>query len=178
MNENKRNQEPLSDLAYDWVAIVHQKSKALRAYAQYIQDAQQANSPECVELLQQIYEQDARHIEQSTRHLMEVVRGGRMGRTQGESQTGQGEAGRMGQTSSQSGRAGMSQGERGGAGTSQAASQAGMGGMNQSEGGQARMGQTSGQGGMGGGSGMTQGEKPGESMQGESSERRGQRNPR
>lgn len=182
MNENKRNQEPLSNLAYDWVTIVQHKSEALRAYEQYIQDAQQANSPECVELMQQIYEQDARHIEQATRHLMEVLRSGRMGGTQGASQTGQGEAGRMGQTSSQGGRAGTSQGERGGAGTSQAASQGGMGGMGQGEGGQGGMGQTSGQGGMSGGNmggqgGMTQGENPRESMQGESTERRG-RNPR
>lgn len=179
MNENTRNQEPLSNLAYDWVTIVQHKSKALRAYQQYIQDAQQANSPECVELMQQIHEQDARHLEQATRHLVEVLRSGRMGPTQGESQTGQGEGGRTGQTSGQGGRAGTSQGERGGAGTSQAASQAGMGGMNQGEGGQGRMGQTSSQGSMsGGGRGMTEGDNPRGPMENESSERRGQRNPR
>jgi hypothetical protein len=185
MTENKRTQEPLSNLAYDWVTIIQHKSEALRAYEQYIQDAQQANSPECVELMRQIYEQDSNHVREATRHLVEVLQG-RMGREQGQGETGRAEAGRMGQGS----RAGTSQGETGQAGTSRAASQGGMGGMGQGEGNQNRMGQTSGQGGMGEGNqgrmgqtssqggmrgGMNQDEnRQGGSMQGEPGERRGQ----
>ncbi|MDC0722792.1 hypothetical protein [Nannocystis bainbridge] len=79
MTDALRNPEPLSDLAYDWITIVQRKSEALRAYAQYIQDAQRANSPECVDLLRQIFEQDARHVEQATLHLARVLRHGSMG---------------------------------------------------------------------------------------------------
>ncbi|WAS89792.1 hypothetical protein [Nannocystis punicea] len=168
MNDNKRTQEPLSNLAYDWVTIIQHKSEALRAYQQYIQDAQQANSPECVELMRKIHEQDSEHVREATRHLVEVL-GGRMGQEQGQGETSRGESGRMGQGS----RAGTSQGETGQAGTSRAASQGGMGGMGQGEGNQNRMGQASSQSGMG--SGMSQGEnRQGGSMQGETGERRGQ----
>ncbi|MDC0722796.1 hypothetical protein [Nannocystis bainbridge] len=151
MNEDKRNQEPLSDLAYDWVTIVQHKSEALRAYEQYIHDAEQANSPECVELLREIYEQDARHIEQASRHLVEVLRHGSMG---GRREAGQAssQGGRAGMSQGQGGRAGAgqgsmsgNQGETGRGGTSQAASQ-GSGSMSQGEGGQGRMSQTRSQG--------------------------------
>lgn len=134
MNENKTKQEPLSDLAYDWVTIIQHKSEALRAYQQYMQDAQQANSPECVELLRQISQQDAEHVQQATRHLIEVLRDGRMAGAQaGRGQTAQGEGGqaRMSQGSREGGMSsgGMSQGAQ-----SQAASRGGQGGgMSQGE---------------------------------------------
>ena len=78
MKEQGSKKEPLSDLAYDWVTIIQHKSEALRAYEQYMQDARQANSPECLELLRQIYEQDSSHVQQATQHLMEVLREGRV----------------------------------------------------------------------------------------------------
>jgi hypothetical protein len=138
MNQNKNRNEPLSDLAYDWVTIIQHKSEALRAYEKYMQDAQQANSPECVELLRQIHQQDSEHVREATRHLIEVLRDGRMAGTQaGRGQTAQGEGGqaRMSQGSREGGMSsgGMSQGAQ-----SQAASRGGQGGgMSQGESGQA-----------------------------------------
>lgn len=111
MKESQSNREPLTDLAYDWVTIIQHKSEALRAYQEYMRDAQQANSPECVQLMQQIYEQDARHVQEATRHLMQVLQG-QMGQSQGQMGQGQTSQGQMGGTSSQSrsqGQSGMGQ---------------------------------------------------------------------
>lgn len=77
------NMEPLSDLAYDWVTIIQHKSEALRAYQEYMRDAKSANSPECESLMRQIFEDDARHVQEATQHLMKVLQGG-MGRVQGQ----------------------------------------------------------------------------------------------
>lgn len=109
MKESQSNREPLTDLAYDWVTIIQHKSEALRAYQEYMRDAQQANSPECVQLMQQIYEQDARHVQEATRHLMMVLQGQM---NQGQTGQGQGQAS-QGRMSAQSGggqaQSGMSQ---------------------------------------------------------------------
>jgi hypothetical protein len=107
-NIGKDNKEPLSDLAYDWVTIIQHKSEALRAYEQYINDAQKAGAQECVELMRQIYESDSRHIEEATRHLMHVLQG-RMGQNVG--QMGQGQMGDLGQ--GQMGQSSMGQGQMG-----------------------------------------------------------------
>ena len=110
MKENQTNREPLPDLAYDWVTIIQHKSEALRAYQEYIRDAQQANSPECVQLMQQIYEQDARHVEEATRHLIMVLQG-----QMGQGQASQGGQMGQGQKSSQGTMSGAGrQGEMGG----------------------------------------------------------------
>lgn len=92
MNEQGSKKEPLSDLAYDWVTIIQHKSEALRAYEKYMQDARQANSPECLELMRQIHEQDSNHVREATRHLVEVLQQGRMA---GQGQASQGESQRM-----------------------------------------------------------------------------------
>lgn len=106
MKEGQTNREPLTDLAYDWVTIIQHKSEALRAYQEYMRDAQQANSPECVQLMQQIYEQDARHVQEATQHLMKVLQG-----QQGQQGQGMGQQGQMGQTGGVSSQARSGQGE-------------------------------------------------------------------
>ncbi len=80
------NQHPLDDLAYDWVSVVKSKAEALLAYQKYMQDAETANSPECTELLRQLYEDDARHLTEAKRHLSAVLEG-RMGQEQQQSQS-------------------------------------------------------------------------------------------
>jgi hypothetical protein len=143
--QSMQNKEPLSDLAYDWVTIIQHKSEALRAYEKYMQDAQQAGSPECAELMRQIYEQDANHVQQATRHLVEILRNGKMGQG-GQMSSSQGSqsmrgGGGMGQGMSQgeSGRQGMRQSSTSSGGTSQsgqgqaASRQSGMQGMQQGD---------------------------------------------
>jgi hypothetical protein len=84
MSGNSQNQAQnqgdtgLSDLAYDWVTILHHKTKALRAYSDYIDDARKANSQECADLMQRIFEADRRQVEEIKQHVMQVL-GGKMG---------------------------------------------------------------------------------------------------
>lgn len=92
-NGSGGNKEPLSNLAYDWVTIIQHKSAALRAYDQYVRDAQQANSPECAELMRKIYEEDSRHVQEATQHLVQVLQG----RTGAMGQSGQEPMGSRGQ---------------------------------------------------------------------------------
>ena len=115
MREQQGNtREPLSNLAYDWVTIIQNKSEAIRAYQKYIQDAQQANSSECVQLIQQICDEDARHVQKATEHLMQVL-GNEMGGG-GQASQGQGAGSQMG---------GQSQSQMGGQGQSQMGGQGG-----------------------------------------------------
>lgn len=68
----------LSNLAYDWVTLLHEKTKGLRAYESYIEDARQMNATQCVELLERIRENDRRQVEEIKQHVMQVL-GGQMG---------------------------------------------------------------------------------------------------
>ena len=69
----------LSELAYDWVTILHNKTKGLRAYATYIEDARKANAQECVDLLERIRDADRRMVEEIKDHVAQVL-AGKMGR--------------------------------------------------------------------------------------------------
>lgn len=71
----QHDQHPLSDLAYDWITLIQNKAQALIAYDKYIQDAQQANSPECVELFKRIHDQDKQQLQEAKQHLMMVLNG-------------------------------------------------------------------------------------------------------
>lgn len=83
-------QHPLSDLAYDWVAVVKNKADALLAYQKYMQDAQAANSQECVAMFRRLYEEDSRQLMEAQRHLGAVLAGrmGQQSQTQGRSSGG------------------------------------------------------------------------------------------
>lgn len=96
------DKEPLSDLAFDWMTIIHHKSEALRAYQEYMRDAKSANSPECEALMRQIYEDDSRHVQEATQHLMKVLQGS-MGQTGQTGQTPSGQTARTGQAGGRSG---------------------------------------------------------------------------
>lgn len=65
MNQSKG----LSDLVFDWVTIVQKKAKAVNAYKKYIDDAHAAGSEECARSLEQIRQDDLRHLEEAKRHL-------------------------------------------------------------------------------------------------------------
>lgn len=88
-------QHPLADLAYDWVAVVKNKADALLAYHKYMQDAQTANSQECVDMFRRLYDEDSRQLQEAKRHLS-LVLAGRMGQgQQAQSMGKQGQAERM-----------------------------------------------------------------------------------
>lgn len=68
----------ISDLEYDLLAVLKNKSDAVQLYETYMQDAQQAGSQPCMELLQKLQQADKEHAQEVRRHLQEVMQKGRM----------------------------------------------------------------------------------------------------
>jgi hypothetical protein len=68
----------ISDLEYDLVAVLKNKAEAVQLYETYIQDAQNADSQPCVELLRQIQQTEMNQVQEIRRHLQEVMQKGKM----------------------------------------------------------------------------------------------------
>ena len=68
----------ISNLEYDLVAVLKNKSEAVQLYDTYVKDAQDAGSQPCVELLQKLQEADKKHAEEVRHHLQEVMQKGKM----------------------------------------------------------------------------------------------------
>lgn len=71
-------QNPISNLEFDFVTVLHNKGEAIKAYDTYIQDAQHANSQPCVELFQKLRQSDIEQAQEIRRHLQEVLQHGKM----------------------------------------------------------------------------------------------------
>jgi ferritin-like metal-binding protein YciE len=67
---------PMSDLMYDWVTVLHNKAEGLAAYEKYIQDAEAAGSQECVEMFRRLHEQDARMAQEVKDHVFGMIKDG------------------------------------------------------------------------------------------------------
>jgi methylase of polypeptide subunit release factors len=65
---------PISDLMYDWLTVLHNKAEGLNAYEKYIKDAQEAGSEECVEMFRRLMEYDARMVQEVKDHVFSMVR--------------------------------------------------------------------------------------------------------
>jgi hypothetical protein len=52
---------PISDLQFDIVTLIYEKSKALQAYDQYITDSKQ--NPQVMEIFERIKADDRKHVE-------------------------------------------------------------------------------------------------------------------
>jgi len=63
---------PLDNNTYNVITVIHEKSKGLEAFDQYIEDA----DAELREIFQEIREQDTRYIEQLQDHLRRLIAGG------------------------------------------------------------------------------------------------------
>jgi rubrerythrin len=68
----------ISDLEYDLVAVLKNKAEAVQLYETYIQDARNADSQPCAELLQKLQQTDREHVQEIRRHLQEVMQKGKM----------------------------------------------------------------------------------------------------
>jgi rubrerythrin len=68
----------INDLEYDLLTVLKNKSDAVLTYETYIQDAQEADSQPCVQLLQKLKEQDMQHAQEVRQHLQEVMQKGKM----------------------------------------------------------------------------------------------------
>ncbi len=75
---NTGNSQTISNLEYDLLTVLQSKSEALKAYEKYMQDAQAVGSQPCVELFQQLQQQDMQHAQEVRRHLQEVMEKGKM----------------------------------------------------------------------------------------------------
>lgn len=69
--QQTQTQNPISDLMYDWITILHNKAEGLNAYEKYMKDAQDA--PECMELLKKLHEQDVQMVSQVKDHLQMMM---------------------------------------------------------------------------------------------------------
>jgi hypothetical protein len=66
---------PLSNLAFDWITLIQNKSEALVAYDQYIKDAEQAGARECADFFRKVHESDKSQVLEAKEHLMAVLQG-------------------------------------------------------------------------------------------------------
>ncbi|TAF10114.1 MAG: hypothetical protein EAZ77_03970 [Nostocales cyanobacterium] len=73
-----KTQEPISNLEYDFITVLHNKAAAVQAYERYIQDAQEANSQPCVELFQKLRQTEIDEAHEIRQHLQQVMAKGRM----------------------------------------------------------------------------------------------------
>ena len=72
------NSQVISDLEYDLLTVLQNKSEALNAYDKYIQDAQSIGSQPCVELFQKLQQADSQQAQEIRQHLQEVMQKGKM----------------------------------------------------------------------------------------------------
>ncbi|MEN9869919.1 MAG: hypothetical protein RLZZ171_902 [Cyanobacteriota bacterium] len=68
----------VSDLEYDLLTVLKNKAEAVRVYDAYIQDAEQAGSKPCSQLLEKLRQEDMKHAEEVRQHLQEVMQKGKM----------------------------------------------------------------------------------------------------
>ncbi len=78
MTTGNGNSQPISNLEYDFITVLHNKAEAVKAYDSYIQDAQQAGSQPCVELFQKLRQSDIEHAQEIRQHLQQVMQHGKM----------------------------------------------------------------------------------------------------
>lgn len=72
------NSKIISDLEYDLLTVLKNKSEAIQIYNTYIKDAQNIDSKPCVELFQKLQQEETKQAEEVRRHLQEVMKKGKM----------------------------------------------------------------------------------------------------
>lgn len=70
--------QPVSNLEYDLLTVLHNKAEAVKAYEIYIKDAQDIGSQPCAELFQKLHETEVQQIQELREHLQEVMQKGKM----------------------------------------------------------------------------------------------------
>lgn len=70
--------QAVSNLEYDLLTVLQNKSEALKAYDKYIEDAQGSDSQPCVELFRKLQQEDMQHAQELRQHLQEVMQKGKM----------------------------------------------------------------------------------------------------
>lgn len=73
-----KTQEPISNLEYDFITVLHNKAAAIQSYERYIKDAEEVNSQPCVELFQKLRQSEIEEAHEIREHLQQVMAKGRM----------------------------------------------------------------------------------------------------
>ncbi|MEG4004787.1 hypothetical protein QUA23_01495 [Microcoleus sp. Pol1C5] len=68
----------ISNLEYDLLTVLQNKSEALKAYDAYMKDAQEMGSQPCAELFQKLQQADMEHAQEIRQHLQQVMQHGKM----------------------------------------------------------------------------------------------------
>ena len=68
----------ISNLEYDLLTVLQNKSEALKAYEVYIKDAQETGSQPCVQLFQKLQQTEMQQAQEIRQHLQEVMQKGKM----------------------------------------------------------------------------------------------------
>ncbi|MBD2483208.1 hypothetical protein [Planktothrix sp. FACHB-1365] len=72
------NAKVISDLEYDLLAVLKNKTEAIEIYNTYMQDAQEMDSQPCVQLFEKLQQEEMRQAEEVRHHLQEVMQKGKM----------------------------------------------------------------------------------------------------
>ena len=75
MQERSSDPHPLNNLEFDWITLIQNKAQALMAYDQYIKDAEEAGSPECVAFFRRVHDTDKAQLAEAREHLSAVLQG-------------------------------------------------------------------------------------------------------
>ena len=75
---NGQSQQPISNLEYDFITVLHNKAEAVKAYECYIKDAQEMNSQPCVELFEKLRKSEIEQAQEIRHHLQQVMQHGKM----------------------------------------------------------------------------------------------------
>jgi hypothetical protein len=65
--------KPLSDLMFDWLTVLQNKSEGLAAYDKYLRDAEAAGSAECAAMFKKLRDQDTRLVEEVKAHVFGMI---------------------------------------------------------------------------------------------------------
>ncbi|MEG4043971.1 hypothetical protein [Microcoleus sp. Pol17_C1] len=75
---NTNGSKVISNLEYDLLTVLQNKSEALKAYDTYMKDAQEMGSQPCAELFQKLQQTDMEHAQEIRQHLQQVMQHGKM----------------------------------------------------------------------------------------------------
>ena len=70
---------PVSDLMYDWLTVLHNKAEGLTAYEKYVKDAEAAGSAECVAMFRKLQQRDAELVREVKDHVFGMIARGKGG---------------------------------------------------------------------------------------------------
>lgn len=66
------SQNPVNNLMYDWITVLHNKAEGINAYEKYIRDAEEEGDMESAELFRKFREQDIWQVKEIKQHMEQL----------------------------------------------------------------------------------------------------------